>query len=132
MKADPAAKLQSAMRGGISTKTGVAGVTGVAGGSATCTKSLKLQWLRQLRVKSDKVANDEIRGVAGDVASPPEPDDAEIVALLRQEADEAAILPKDLNMKVSAVENMTDAELEASIKQLLAGRDDGKPPSSTA
>jgi hypothetical protein len=75
MKVDLAAKLQSAMRGGITAKTGVAGVAGV---SATCANSLKLQQLRPLRVKTDKVANDAIRGVACGVASPPEPDDAGI------------------------------------------------------
>jgi hypothetical protein len=58
MKADFAAKLQSAMRGGITAKTGVAGVTGVAGDPATCAKSLTLQWLRPLRQKIDTVAND--------------------------------------------------------------------------
>jgi hypothetical protein len=60
MKVDLAAKLQSAMRGGITAKTGEAGVAGV---SATCAKSLTLQWLRPLRVKTNKVANDAIRGV---------------------------------------------------------------------
>jgi hypothetical protein len=78
MKADLAAKLQIAMRGGNTPKTGVAGVTGVAGGSATCSKPLKLQWLRPLRVKTDKAANDAVRGVVGDVAAPPEPDEAEL------------------------------------------------------
>ena len=75
MKVDLAAKLQSAMRGGITAKTGVAGVAGV---SATCANSLKLQQLRPLRVKTDKVANDAIRGVACGVASPSEPDEAEL------------------------------------------------------
>ena len=32
----------------------------------------------------------------------------------------ASILPKDLNVKESAVESMTDEELNASIKRLLA------------
>jgi hypothetical protein len=36
----------------------------------------------------------------------------------------ASILPKDLNVKVSAVENMTNEELDASIKRLLAERGD--------
>ena len=75
MKADLAAKLQIAMRGGNTPKTGVAGVAGVA---ATCAKSLKLQSLRLLRLKTDKVANDAIRGVACGVASPSEPDEAEL------------------------------------------------------
>ena len=78
MKADLAAKLQSTMRGGITPKSGVAGVTGVAGVSATSANSLKLQQLRPLRVKTDKVANDAIRGVACGVASPSEPDEAEL------------------------------------------------------
>jgi hypothetical protein len=33
-----------------------------------------------------------------------------------------SILPKDLNLNVSPFEHMTDAELEDSIKRLLAGR----------
>jgi hypothetical protein len=36
----------------------------------------------------------------------------------------ASILPKDLNMKVSAIESMTDDELDASIARLLAEHDD--------
>ena len=32
----------------------------------------------------------------------------------------ASMVPKDLNMKVSAIESMTDDELEASIKRLVA------------
>jgi hypothetical protein len=39
---------------------------------------LKLQRLRPLRVKNDKVPNGKIRGVAGDVAAPPEPDEAQL------------------------------------------------------
>lgn len=35
----------------------------------------------------------------------------------------ASILPRDLNMKVSAVENMTDDELNATIERLLADPD---------
>jgi hypothetical protein len=46
----------------------------------------------------------------------------------------ASILPKDLNMKVSAVESMTDEELDAAIARLLAERGDGAegegPPST--
>jgi hypothetical protein len=71
-------RLASFLRGGAPPKTGVTGVTGVAGVPATCPKSLKLQQLRQLRIETDKLANDVIRGVAGDVTSPPEPDEAEI------------------------------------------------------
>jgi hypothetical protein len=81
MKADLGDKLQKALRGGIAPKTGVTGVTGVAEVSATCPKSLNLQQLRQLRIKTDKLANDVIRGVAGDVASPHEPEEAEIKEL---------------------------------------------------
>jgi hypothetical protein len=76
MKADLAAKLQSAMHGGIPPKTGVAGVTGVVEVSATCAKSLKLQRLRQLRLENDKGGNGVIRGVVGGVAGVPEPDEA--------------------------------------------------------
>jgi hypothetical protein len=39
----------------------------------------------------------------------------------------ASILPKDLNVNVSPFEHMTDAELEDSIKRLLAGRDELRP-----
>ena len=78
MKADLVAKLQSAMRGVVPPKTGVAGVVGVAGVSATCSKPLKLQRLRPLRVKNDKVPNGKIRGVVADVAAPPEPDAVEL------------------------------------------------------
>jgi hypothetical protein len=78
MKADLASKLHIAMGGEITPETGVVGVTGVAGVSATYTKSLKLQWLRPLRLKTDKVAKDVNRGVVGDVAAPPEPDQAEL------------------------------------------------------
>lgn len=41
----------------------------------------------------------------------------------------ASILPKDLNMKVSAIESMTDEELNATIEQLLAEREDWKKES---
>jgi hypothetical protein len=78
MKPDLADKLQTAMRGEITPKTGVTGVTGVAGGVRYVYKSLKLQWLRQLRVKTNKVANDAIRGVVGGVAASPEPGEVEI------------------------------------------------------
>jgi hypothetical protein len=78
MKSDLASKLQSAMRGGITTKTGVTGVTGVAGVAATCAKSLKLQRLRLLRVKNTKLANDAIRGVVAGVAAPLDPDQVEL------------------------------------------------------
>jgi hypothetical protein len=78
MKADLVAKLQSAMRGVVPPKAGVAGVVGVAGVSATCSKPLKLQRLLTLRVKNDKVPNGKIRGVVGDVAAPPEPEKAEL------------------------------------------------------
>jgi hypothetical protein len=78
MKADLVAKLQSAMRGVVPPKAGVAGVVGVAGVSPTCSKPLKLQRLRPLRVKNDKVPNGKIRGVVGDVAAPPEPEKAEL------------------------------------------------------
>jgi hypothetical protein len=77
MKADLASKLQTAMRGGTP-KTGVAGVMGVAGDPATCDKSLTLQWLRPLRVKTDKAANDAIRGVACGVTGQPEPNEVEL------------------------------------------------------
>ncbi len=36
----------------------------------------------------------------------------------------ASIIPKDLNMKVSAVESMTDDELDAAIRRLNAERDE--------
>jgi hypothetical protein len=75
MKSDLAAKLQNTMRGRITPKTGVAGVAGVA---ATCAKSLKLQSLRPLRLKTDKLTNDEIRGVARLVAVLTEPDPVEL------------------------------------------------------
>jgi hypothetical protein len=41
----------------------------------------------------------------------------------------ASILPKDLNVKVSAVESMTDDELDASIERLLADRENWKKES---
>jgi hypothetical protein len=78
MKSDLASKLQSAMRGVIPPKTGVAGVTGVADVAATCAKLLRLQRLRPLRVKNTKLENDVILGVACGVAAPPEPDEVEI------------------------------------------------------
>jgi hypothetical protein len=71
-------RLASFVRGGNTPKTGVTGVTGVAGVSATCLKSLKLQKLRPRRIETDKVANDVIRDVAGAVASPPGPVEAEL------------------------------------------------------
>jgi hypothetical protein len=78
MKADLAAKLGNAMRGVVPPKTGVAGVVGVAGMSATCSKPLKLQRLRQLRVKNDELANDVIWGVVVDVAGVADPDQVEL------------------------------------------------------
>jgi hypothetical protein len=41
----------------------------------------------------------------------------------------ASILPRDLNVKVSAVENMTDEELNATIELLLADRENWKKES---
>ena len=41
----------------------------------------------------------------------------------------ASIIPRDLNMKVSAVESMTDEELNATIERLLAEREDWKKES---
>jgi hypothetical protein len=41
----------------------------------------------------------------------------------------ASILPKDLNVKVSPFENMTNEELEANIERLLAEREDWKKES---
>jgi hypothetical protein len=39
----------------------------------------------------------------------------------------ASILPKDVNINVSPFEHMTDAELDASIKRLLADREGSEP-----
>jgi hypothetical protein len=39
----------------------------------------------------------------------------------------ASILPKDVNMNVSPFEHMTDAELNASIRRLLAEREGSEP-----
>jgi hypothetical protein len=71
MNGDLATKLQ------ITPKTGVAGVTGVAGEAATCRKPLKLQQLRPPPVKIDKVVNDAIQGVARPAAILASPEEAE-------------------------------------------------------
>jgi len=41
----------------------------------------------------------------------------------------ASILPRDVNMNVSPVEQMTDEELNATIERLLAEREDWKKES---
>jgi hypothetical protein len=81
MKADLATRLRRSMRGESIPKTGVAGVTDVAGVSATCDNSLQLQWLRPLRLENDKLANNVVRGVSAHVTGPPDPDEAERAAI---------------------------------------------------
>jgi hypothetical protein len=81
MKADLATRLRRSMRAESIPKTGVAGVTGVAWVSATCAKSLTLQWLRQLRLENDELANDVVRGVVRHVAVLNDPDQTERAAI---------------------------------------------------
>jgi hypothetical protein len=67
MKADLAAKMDNAMLTGVSQKAGVTGVTHVAGVSATCSKPLKLQWLRPLLAENNELPNSIAEGVTDHV-----------------------------------------------------------------
>jgi hypothetical protein len=110
----PYSKLRCA---GTTPKTGVAGVTGVAGDPATCAKSLELQWLRPLRLKTDKAANDVNRGVVGDVAAPPEPDQAELEErkALAMDAVPGPYLDAWARLQVQKPVRVSDAEWRQAI-----------------
>ena len=87
VKADLGAKLQSAMSGGTTPKTGVTPVTGVTWRSTYVSKSLRLQQLRRLRLESDKLANNAERGVIAHVICLPNPARAEIEERTGKPAD---------------------------------------------